>query len=1049
MANPSSTNPTPITPVDQIPGRTTALPERASAAGGLGRLLQGAVGRVSRLQLLLATLVLAAVLSLAYHEIVFDGKTLAVSGAPGVMGVAPPWGFHGTQPRDRFRLEQGASVVLGEPLTLKEHFDLTHLRFPLWDASIGMGAPLLADSQSAPFEPLHLPVVLWPSALMWDIYLVGRFLLCGIATFLFARRLKLGTSACLTAAVAYALSGFFVLYSNNPFLDVFITLPLIFYAVERIAQGGRAGSALLLAIFVASNLFAGMPEASFLTLAFAGCYALFRLIAAAVAARDVLATTAPAATFAAGFAGGLALAAPAIVPFLEFLRHAFSVHSTGSALGLIADPPQYAIGLLVPYFKGPPWTGLHDLGWTGTRTWAGVAVTFLAVLGLWNRPLMRYAGWFFLGAALLGIAKIYGVPGINDFGRLPIADLTWIETWLWPVVSLSLAILAASGVDRIARGERLGLTLHLSALAVAACAEVLLWLNRPLFAPLAPESQVWLSGAIAVLALLWAALAIVDSGIARERAVMLLAVAAGAVTLLLVLVNWQLLLGLPQQLRSWFLLGITALAAIWLVMFLSKVSIVRMAAWICFAAVALELVVLVPQGIYQDRYDVFTQPPYIGFLQARQQAPDRGRVFSIDGTLVPDSAAVYGIDDIRNMDALWPARYMGYITQNLWSSASLNGFWGMTNGPLAARRAALESPLFDLLGVKFLLTSKTGLYPELSNSVIDGAVASLGSTPQHSSAVLTLQGDERPALLSEAPADIPIDLTVTPAQQVLRFSAAIHPNDWQAPSAGDGVTFQVLAAPSGASPQVVWQRVVDTAHNPDDRRWIDGSVDLKPFGPHASVILRTQPNNNTAPVFAGWGDPRLTSASDTSAEPKFRLIYDDDIRIYENADALPRAFAPSKVLLSSGADQSHALMAQPDFNPRGTAVLEGTPSKSERAVLADSTAQTGSQVAVNAYSDDRVSLTATMARPGLVVLTDTFYPGWTATVDGKPASIYLTDYAFRGVVVPEGTHEVVFSYSPASFKLGLAVGVLAAMALAGWWLIDRHHARRVRSGSAS
>ena len=68
----------------------------------------------------------------------------------------------------------------------------------------------------------------------------------------------------------------------------------------------------------------------------------------------------------------------------------------------------------------------------------------------------------------------------------------------------------------------------------------------------------------------------------------------------------------------------------------------------------------------------------------------------------------------------------------------------------------------------------------------------------------------------------------------------------------------------------------------------------------------------------------------------------------------------------------------------------------------------------------------------MLVLTDLFYPGWQALVDGRPAQMYRADYAFRGVPVPGGTHVVEFRYRPVSFIAGAMISGLTLLGLVGW-----------------
>jgi hypothetical protein len=119
------------------------------------------------------------------------------------------------------------------------------------------------------------------------------------------------------------------------------------------------------------------------------------------------------------------------------------------------------------------------------------------------------------------------------------------------------------------------------------------------------------------------------------------------------------------------------------------------------------------------------------------------------------------------------------------------------------------------------------------------------------------------------------------------------------------------------------------------------------------------------------------------------------------------------------------LLARESFDPLAESFVEGAGLPAADGAPARGTAAT-------IVRDDAqvVEIDATLAAPGLVVLADTYYPGWTATVDGAPAPILPTNHLFRGVPAPAGTHRIRFAYRPRSLVLGGALSLLGAIALA-------------------
>jgi hypothetical protein len=146
-------------------------------------------------------------------------------------------------------------------------------------------------------------------------------------------------------------------------------------------------------------------------------------------------------------------------------------------------------------------------------------------------------------------------------------------------------------------------------------------------------------------------------------------------------------------------------------------------------------------------------------------------------------------------------------------------------------------------------------------------------------------------------------------------------------------------------------------------------------------------------------------------------LYDGvDARVYENPDAAPRAFVVGSQTVTG--DQLGAVTA-PGFDPLKTAVV------SERLGISG----TGT-ARLTTDEPERVVVRATASDRALLVLADTWFPGWRARIDGRDAPIVRTDQLLRGVAIPAGTHTVEFTYVPWSWRIGWIVSLLTAAALA-------------------
>jgi hypothetical protein len=197
---------------------------------------------------------------------------------------------------------------------------------------------------------------------------------------------------------------------------------------------------------------------------------------------------------------------------------------------------------------------------------------------------------------------------------------------------------------------------------------------------------------------------------------------------------------------------------------------------------------------------------------------------------------------------------------------------------------------------------------------------------------------------------------------------------------------------------------------------------------------------------ARWvvGDPE--TRIDPLASPGVRTAYRGrDAIVFENTRAAPRAFVPQTVTLAEGEEAADATLAEDGFDLRQAAVVErGQPSAAELATAAP----VHGTAAVTAETNARVELRATLDRRGLVVLDDALFEGWRVEVDGRPAPVVRVDSVLRGVVVPAGTHRVVWSYTVPGIRLGAAVSLLALLALVAGAVSLRLRARRIGRADA-
>jgi hypothetical protein len=176
------------------------------------------------------------------------------------------------------------------------------------------------------------------------------------------------------------------------------------------------------------------------------------------------------------------------------------------------------------------------------------------------------------------------------------------------------------------------------------------------------------------------------------------------------------------------------------------------------------------------------------------------------------------------------------------------------------------------------------------------------------------------------------------------------------------------------------------------------------------------------PVSAAGSGPQPPTGETVPLYPRV-FTSPGGVSIYRNPNALPRAYLVEKVRSVKGFDEARRILTDPDvpFDQSREALVE-LPAPGAPAALTSGTAT------VTSYKAQEVVIKTQSAGRSFLVLSDTWYPGWKAFIDGKETAIYPTNGIVRGLFVDAGSHEVSFVYSPASFKTGAAISLTTLFA---------------------
>jgi len=530
-------------------------------------------------------------------------------------------------------------------------YDWLHGVIPWWNPYTGVGVPLAAEMQTTSF---FLPFVLLLHFANGAIFLrVSLQIIAGLATYALLRQLALGRFAAFCGAVLYEFNGPFAWFAHGPIMPIAF-LPLLLLGIEKAfarAEQVRRGGWALSGIALAYSLYAGFPETAFLDGLLALVWTVYRLV---VVRADV--RLAFARKVAIGGIGGLLLAAPIVVPFLEYQ----SLSAISHVFPTDGLPKLSLAPLLMPYIFGPV-AAFTDAAvgqplayfWGSNGGYLDLTVLFLALIGLLSGRRHQGLRIVLVTWLALFLGRIMNTFHLGHlFTFVPLMKVVVIDRYCEPAWAMAAAILAAFALDDWHRAKsRRVWPILISGIASLAIGLTAMWLASGVISSFlhhlpGKHYPLWLWGSVG-----WALVLIVVIALVYAREVS---------------ARRTVVLGMLVSLNAIFLFSVPLLS-----------------------------------GVRASKLD-------IGLVTFLQQRVGLERFYTL-APFSPNYGAYYRVASINHNAVPIPLDWIRYIDSTLDPNTVINIpslFIGYRPGPFSDRERALREHLsgFEVTGVKYVVT---------------------------------------------------------------------------------------------------------------------------------------------------------------------------------------------------------------------------------------------------------------------------------------------------------------------------------------------------------
>jgi hypothetical protein len=242
--------------------------------------------------------------------------------------------------------------------------------------------------------------------------------------------------------------------------------------------------------------------------------------------------------------------------------------------------------------------------------------------------------------------------------------------------------------------------------------------------------------------------------------------------------------------------------------------------------------------------------------------------------------------------------------------------------------------------------------------------------------------------------------------------------------------------------------------------WGIDVIHLKRTEDLRNVFIST-PSITSTKLVDLYGVKYVISVTLIEKDPPFELIYvrleglqgkkedllkENTIKLYRNKNPLPRGWLVKDFRVLDSKEILSKLNGR-EFHPDREVLLEEDPRHpiafpkrgggGEMEGIKHAGEPHRGLAKILFESNNKLKLHVGAAENTFLVLSDTFFPGWKAYVNGKEEKIYRANYAFRAIPLMAGTHEVEFIYDPLSFRVGAIITFLTIISLIGIGWVQR------------